>query len=111
MPDLTIESAWTCASNTSWETKVEGQHGTYTVRWERDHRPNAPYQYRYVCDCRGFHFRGACAHLGVADQRRCKWNEALEPSAPARYVSVGDARPEPRCPKCGGPLDAYRVAV
>lgn len=109
MPDLTIETTFVCATNTHWERDVKGSKGDiYTVRWERDFRPNAPTQYRYTCPCRGFKFgKGKeCSHIRDHKDERCAWNQEMEPGA---IPAVKDG--EPCCPECGGPVEVIRVAV
>lgn len=109
MPDLTIESAWTCATNERWETTVEGSKGeTYRVAWERLYGAQAARvgaQFGWTCSCKGFGFRGTCRHVDAveAEGKRCGWNAHLEPTEEPDENGC--------CPGCGGNLVAYRVAV
>lgn len=113
MPDLTIETAWTCSSNEEWETTVAGSKGeTHTVRFSRLYGRDLQLQrvqYGYTCDCKGFQFRGHCHHvdLVMGEVRRCGWNAELEPTAEPAQDESG----EPCCPVCGGPVSAHRVGV
>ena len=84
MPDLTIEAAWTCTSNTYWEQVVESSRGplSYTVRFE--HRPwPHEVQYDYTCTCDAFKYgRGKpCKHIEGVRGLRCGWNSELDPGA------------------------------
>lgn len=105
MPDLTLTSAATCATNQGWSTKVKGsQGGFYTVSW--CYQRGGSVQYDYECTCRGFAMSGhrRCKHIKqvVDEHLRCGWNEALEPTLKAK----GD-----KCPDCGGPVAYLRVGV
>lgn len=113
MVDLTVEVAWTCATNEYCEICVHGSQGDlYTVHFGR--LPEAQVaargvQHDWQCECRGYRFRGTCRHIAQARQSgvRCGWNEALDPGAkPAK-----DAQGNLCCPQCGGRVKAYRVAV
>lgn len=113
MPDFTLETTWTCASNFYWSTNVTGSKGdVYTVWWGR--LPEARImetgaQHGWQCECKGYKFRGTCKHIREvkADNDRCGWNATLEPSAECAY----DSLEEPVCPECGGAVRAMRVAV
>lgn len=111
MPDLTVEGAWTCATNVHYETEVSGSHGgSYRVWWGRlsPSRANREYcLYGWHCECPGFRYRHTCRHVKEAEKERCGWNACLEPTLEAGRDSSG----EPCCPECGGPVEAYRVAV
>ena len=60
MPDLNIESAWTCDTNVDWATSVIGSKGdAYTVRWGQLSFREANRQrceYGWTCTCKGFGF-------------------------------------------------------
>jgi hypothetical protein len=113
MPDLTQETAWTCASNEDWTCTVHGssQGRTYEVRWGRLYGARAEAvgaQYGWTCTCKHFQFRASakgedCSHIVSAMPGRCGWNFALDPGLPP---GPGNA-----CPGCGGPCVAVRVAV
>jgi hypothetical protein len=117
MADLTIETAWTCGTNESWETQVPASAGgTHTVRWGRLFGRDAQVQgtlYGYTCSCPAFtksrRSHLPCKHIMqvAASGQRCGWNETLEPTLEASY----DAQGEPCCPDCGGPLGAWQVGV
>lgn len=109
MPDLTVETGWYCASNERWEVEVTGSKGdVYHVRWEKilDHRITEA-EYGWTCECKRFEFhpREQCKHINkiVAEGRRCAWNSEMTPGGPDPV--------DGRCPKCGGPVLPFRVAV
>lgn len=105
MPDLTTLLAATCATNTGWSKEVEGSKGAhYTVRW--CFQPGGDVQYGYECTCPSFlHGHRPCKHIRqiLADDARCGWNEALEPT-----LTISE---HGRCPSCGGPVAYLRVGV
>lgn len=113
MPDLTLETAWVCASNFYWLTHVTGSKGdVYTVWWGRlpeDRAFKVGAQHGWQCDCKGYRFRGTCRHIREvkASEARCGWNAEMEPSA----EPGGSVDNDPVCPECGGPVRAIRVAV
>ena len=104
MPDLSIETAATCATNTGWSTTVIGSKGAeYIVRWNRQF--TGPVQYDYECSCPLFKNRGTpCKHIRQVQLRklRCGWNAALEPTLKAE---------DEKCPNCGGPVEYFKVGV
>jgi len=113
MPDLTIESAWTCDTNVDWATSVIGSKGdAYTVRWGQLSFREANRQrceYGWTCTCKGFGFRSTCFHVKTveASGNRCGWNACLEP-----FVDCGhDTEGEPCCPACGEKVQAFQVGV
>jgi hypothetical protein len=110
MPDLTIETAATCATNEDWETTVPSSDGksTYTVRFGRLYGRDALRQMcqnGYTCTCQGFKIRGTCKHVTAVEKsgKRCGWNAALEP-----FVKP---REDGKCPCCGGEVTYHRVGV
>lgn len=116
MPDLTIETAWTCRTNILWETVAPGSSGMYRVAWERLPE-NAESQYGWTCECKSFKYRGSCKHIAMVQAakhnplahdrfKRCGWNAELDTTAEA-----GEHDGEPCCPDCGGPVEAIQVAV
>ena len=112
MPDFNIETAWTCVSNTHFETWVKGKGGSYRVTFERLHE-GAATVYGWRCGCVGFEHRGTCRHVEEvkANDPRCGWNACLEPTLECDIVDTGNEGYEHRCPECGGPVEAFRVAV
>jgi len=113
VPDFTIETAWTCASNVYWETKVTGSKGdVYTVHFGRLPEGKAMElgaSHGWQCECKGYKYRGTCRHIEQvkASGDRCGWNAELEVALECGY----DASGEPCCPECGGPVRAMRVAI
>jgi hypothetical protein len=106
MPDLTVETAYTCLTNEHWVRKVAGSDGsTHTVRFCR--QPHGPVQYDYECSCLGFKYRRTCRHIRQVDSERCGWNAGLEVTLEPDHAANG----EPICPNCGGPVRAVRVGV
>lgn len=50
-----------------------------------------------ICECPGYHFRGACKHQIIAMQKTCWWNELDgEPQ-------TEEQRQNKVCPRCKGP--------
>lgn len=111
MPDFTIETAWTCASNFYWMTHVTGSKGdVYTVWWgllPESRQLATGAQHGWQCECQGFKFRGTCKHIDSVKDQRCGWNGHLEPT----YECDHDANGVPCCPECGGSVRPVRVAV
>jgi hypothetical protein len=109
MPDLTIETFWCCESCFQWERKVVGSKGaTYVVRWGRDHKRHREYEYDYSCNCMSYRTRpGYCKHIEAVKGERCGWDQWQDGGGDIPLL--GDGRP--RCPKCGGPATAHKVAV
>lgn len=107
MPDLTTHPAWTCRTNTWWETEVPGSKGTYTVHWGPCYRPDAGEMYGWHCECPGFKYRRTCKHVDAVKAKRCGWNAVLEVTEEADRTTAG----EPCCPECGGPVEAFNVGV
>jgi len=113
MPDLTTHTAYTCQTNTSWETTVTGSKGdVYTVRYGRLYGRQADIQgvqYGYTCTCKGFSFKGACKHVREVEEQelRCGWNAELDPFVEADKAPNGN----PCCPECGAPAIPFKVAV
>jgi hypothetical protein len=107
MPDLTIEVAYTCCTNTHWETEVIGSKGDpYRVSYGPT--PGGPYQYGWSCECKAFQYGGGepCKHIRQVKDERCGWNEEMDPGCSPDGGADG-----PMCPRCGGPVDYMRVAV
>jgi hypothetical protein len=111
VPDLTIETAYTCRTNIYWSTKVDSSRITkppYTVRWEVT--PEKEAQYGWTCTCPHYqHRQTPCRHIRqvMVSGQRCGWNAALDPGVePVRPLEG-----EPTCPGCGGPVEAVRVGV
>lgn len=50
-----------------------------------------------ICSCKGYHYRGNCAHQKMAHTELCAWSEevSLERQSP-------DMRREMICPRCRG---------
>lgn len=115
MSDLDIVPAWTCQTNVQWSRRVKSSKGDkeYTVRWgllERWLQNKLMCTHGYTCTCQAFKFSKAkdtCKHIEQVMGERCGWNAVLEPTAQA----ARDAKGEPCCPDCGGPLEAFRVGV
>lgn len=101
MPDLTIHTTLTCASNEHWSRTVKGKTGTYKVQYGPV--PNGPVQNDYTCNCPSFTFRGVpCKHIKAVRSQHCQWNSELE--------LVGQQMSD-NCPSCNGPLVPIRVGV
>jgi hypothetical protein len=113
MPDFDLVATWLCASNTYWETTVQGSSGDeYVVHWglfPESLQERFCCQHGWQCTCKGFKFRATCRHVKAveADDPRCAWNAELEPGAECAH----DSNDDPCCPECGGRVTAMRVAV
>ena len=107
MPDLTIHTAYVCASTQNWSCTVTGSRGDeYTVTFGPA-GPNSVYLYEWNCTCNAGRFGRRCKHVDRARGRWCGWNAEADPSLrPDRH---GEA--ELTCPSCGGPVVAVRVGV
>lgn len=107
MSDLSIENAQTCRSNIEWETQITGSEGDkYTLRWGFVlGRGSRRAQYGWSCSCHSFRQRGACTHIThvVNNDRRCAWNEGLDPGLKANDDGT--------CPHCGGPTEVISIGV
>jgi hypothetical protein len=114
MPDLTIQTAWACATNVYWEGRVLGSDGLtrYDVTWRVNERPDRESVYGWHCSCPAFQYgRGRyCKHVRavVESGDRCGWNEALDTGATPEHGSPNN---RPICPECGGEVASFRVAV
>lgn len=108
MPDLSIHTTWTCFTNHFWEmeiTSLTDPNKKYWVRWMRLY--HGPVQFDWTCTCPSFKIGGKyCKHIRKVQDHRCAWNSELEPHVQAEYMGN-----EPRCPSCGGPVEATKVAV
>jgi hypothetical protein len=108
MPDLTVHTAWTCATNQNFTLEVPSSSGTDThkVSWQ-PLEPEATTQYGPHCTCKGFQVRKTCRHIKEMESQRCGWNAELEPSVDSVYTALGN----PRCPQCAGLVIAVEVAA
>ncbi len=108
MPDLTQQTAWTCASNLEWSARVASASSlaSYEVRWGPT--PSGEAQYGWSCECPGWRIRKRCRHVTETEisGSRCCWNSELDPAV--EPVIDGDRR---HCPACDGPVEAVSVAV
>lgn len=97
MPDLTIETYWTCETNHNWVLEVPGSKGhSYVVAF--GFRLLGPCMYDYTCTCPSFEFRGRCKHIEANRGKRCGWSW---------QVGGGEVdSANPKCPRCGGPVVA-----
>jgi len=111
MPDLTIQTAWTCETNQHFRTTVKGSTGkTYVVTLSPHNQ--GPYVNNWECNCPHFQARlkssGAeCKHILQAYRKHCGWNASLEPTLEADRCEDGT----PCCPECGGNVVAVSVAI
>jgi len=107
MPDLTIETQRTCATNLRWQRQYPSNSRPgvmHTVSFGPTAR-GAQFAYDYVCDCEAGRRGLTCYHIKQAMKDRCGWGvEAF----------CGDD-PQPNtdktCPKCGGPTEVARIGV
>ena len=108
MPDLSIEVYFHCLTCENWEMKIPSSKGDkeYTVRFQKMPR-NHEVQYDYVCDCTGFKMRRKCSHIETAklSGKHCKWMQFTDGGKPV--VKNG----ENCCPKCSGPVNAWKWGV
>jgi hypothetical protein len=79
---------WSPVQIESGSTK--GLHYTVLVN------PHVPVQ-EFVCDCKGFEFRGQCKHQHEAANKSCWWPMVLD------LKQTDSQRKEKICPQCGGP--------
>jgi hypothetical protein len=109
MPDLTVHTALMCASSASYERAVQGNTGMYRVAFERL-PPESATVFGWVCECKGFMYRGACAHIervkALRVGGRCGWNDEMEPAAEAAEKDGA-----PCCPDCGGEVVTVEVGA
>lgn len=117
MPDLNIETAWTCGSNVAWAREYRSEPGkrAYMIRWERLPPPLAERhgcEYGWTCTCPSYNYRGIeCKHIDAVRSERCGWNEELEPTLQAKADPSKRATLKVCCPKCDGPVVAVRVST
>lgn len=100
---LTKLKAVRCASNLSWEIRVQGNGGNYIVRYSKDWHKNPSSMFDYSCTCKAYKFgKGAyCKHIKAAMKLRCGWDSRF------------DFEPEVKlqgdwfCPRCGEDAEEY----
>lgn len=103
MPDLTTIDTWMCESNEDWAVTVPSSTPgkTYTVRFGMVFDPRLAYDHDYSCDCPAGQHGRKCKHIEAAKPKHCQWHGAYDDG------EVTDGK----CPRCGGPVQAVRVAV
>ena len=107
MPDLTIETFWTCCSNQHWEWEVEGSNGNvYIVSFSEFNKGH--FKYDFACTCADYEYRPhhLCKHIKEAMKYHCAWDQFVEGGEPLETEDHQFA-----CPKCGGPLTVVKHAV
>lgn len=62
----------------------------------------------FVCDCKGFEYRGWCRHQGEALEKVCWWPLAPRDPQPEQTPYLRKAK---ECPQCGGQTKWEMVEV
>lgn len=108
MPDLIVESYWSCATNRSWRRDVPGSGGeVHVVTFDRLlHGRRNDVEFDYSCSCPSYRFLrgtvgGYCKHIRAVMDERCGWSALVDDG------QVVDGK----CPRCGVPVVGERHAV
>lgn len=51
----------------------------------------------FICDCRGFEYRGMCKHIEEVSENMCRWDSTLNAEQ-----QTPDQERDMMCPRCGG---------
>jgi hypothetical protein len=98
MPDFTIENYWVCFDLAYFQTKIEGNAGTYTVTCIKG---------QWHCDCLAYKYnKGWCKHIKQANNKRCSWHQHHEGGEPIEKEDGTKC-----CPQCGGSVLITKCAV
>ena len=111
MPDLTLETRLTCASNLYFEYKARGKLGDYHVVYGPLPRGER-YGYGWQCSCPAYQFSKRnthglkeCKHTKEAEKHRCGYG----------WEAMCGGNPQPNvfgwCPQCGGEMEPVQVGV
>lgn len=105
MPDFTKQVHFHCMSVESCTIEVKGSTGkVYKVHRGRGRHV----QWDWLCECKGFKFRGSCKHVEEAktSENYCGWQEFVHGGEIVR-----DEENVPRCPECSNIAIAMEYAV
>lgn len=57
----------------------------------------------YVCECRGYSYRGKCRHQQQAADKICGWSDVDRDGNLSERAQTTDQYAKRVCPQCGGP--------
>lgn len=104
MADFEILSFWHCKTADEFQVPV----GKYLVKYGKTSHQNKDVQFDWSCTCGSYVYQkgtdqnGYCKHIRAAKTDHCGWMQ---------FIDGGDATPEGKCPRCGGPVISMRWAV
>lgn len=95
---MNIVPAMQCRSLDGWYPHEVQSKSDEDTRYVVHVNPWANRSEQHVCECKGYQYRGHCAHQKVAHTDHCGWNEMEGPEK-----LTDEQRENKICPRCGGP--------